>query len=49
MSPRGTQVEMDVQVGDVCVEVRVSPLLASLLLQFKDREELSAADLAAKV
>ena len=40
---------MDVKVGDVSVKLRVSPLLATLLMQFRDRDKLSAADLATRV
>ena len=36
-------------VGEVEVELRVSPLLATLLLQFRGDESLTAAELASKV
>lgn len=44
-----TQVELSLVVGEVEVELRVSPLLATLLLQFRGDESLTAAELAAKV
>jgi hypothetical protein len=43
------QVEMELQVGGVMLNVKVSPVLATLLLQFRQQEKLSAADLAGKV
>lgn len=44
-----TQVELSLVVGEVEVELRVSPLLATLLLQFRGDESLTAAELAVKV
>ena len=40
---------MDICVGEVQVDLCVSPLLATLLLQFREDEELTATELARRV
>jgi hypothetical protein len=43
------QVEMEVRVGGVGVALKVSPVLATLLLRFKGEEQVTAAELAQQV
>jgi hypothetical protein len=47
--PHQGSVELDLTIGGTSLEARVSPLLATLLLAFRERQAMTAAELAAEV
>ena len=47
--PHQGSVELDLTIGGTTLEARVSPLLATLLLAFRERQAMTAAELSAEV